>query len=226
MPGEETIVLPTRSGMTEAVIYNIVSEASASVILLPGGNGVLSQVRGNFLLRVRNDFVRQGLSVAVPNVPSDHNSGLSLWFRASAEHAQDLAAVVDFLQGRSPAPVWLIGTSNGTVSAANGGVRLGPARVAGLVLTSTVWADGISGLGKIAVPTLLVHNRDDGCKASPYSGASQGLAQLTKAPAKELISVQGGNLTGNPCDAMSPHGYLGIEDQVVPPIIQWIKAHT
>jgi hypothetical protein len=24
---------------------------------------------------------------------------------------------------------------------------------------------------------------------------------------------------------MSPHGYLGIEDQVVPPIVAWIRTH-
>ncbi|MGO9287370.1 MAG: alpha/beta hydrolase [Polyangia bacterium] len=228
LPGEQTTVLKTRSGASETVIYNIVSGAPASVILLPGGNGVLSQVSGNFLMRVRDQFVSQGLSIAVPNVPSDHSSGMDLSFRSSAEHAKDLDAVIDFLQNASPGPVWLVGTSNGSVSAANGAARLGSSRVAGLVLTSSVWATGMRSvpLDKIAVPTLIVHNRDDGCNESPYQGASQGLARLAKAPAKELISVQGGQSAGAACGAMSPHGYLGIENQVVPPIIEWIKSHT
>jgi len=225
---EESTVLEPRTGVSETVLYTIVSGAPASVILLPGGGGVLSGVKNNFLLRVRGDFVRQGLSVAVPDAPSDHGSGMGAPFRASAEHATDIAAVIAFLKSKSPAPVWLVGTSRGTISAANGGARLGPSKVAGIVLTSSVWVGGISGvpLGDIAVPVLVVHNRDDGCQESPYTGAAPGFAQLAKAPAKELISVQGGRSQSKPCDAMSPHGYLGIEDQVVPPVIQWIKAHS
>jgi pimeloyl-ACP methyl ester carboxylesterase len=224
---EDSTVLQPRPGVTEEVLYTMVSGAPASVILLPGGGGVLAGVRNNFLLRVRGQVVQQGLSVAVPDAPSDHGSGMDARFRASAEHAQDLAAVIAFLRSKSPAPVWLVGTSRGTVSAANGAMRLGPTQVAGIVLTSTVWVGGISNvpLGEIAVPTLVVHNRDDGCAESPYTGAAPGLAQLTKAPAKELISVQGGRSQSRPCDAMSTHGYLGIEDEVVTPMVQWIKGH-
>jgi pimeloyl-ACP methyl ester carboxylesterase len=225
---EESTVLEPRPGVTETVLYTIVTGAPASVILLPGGGGVLSGVKNNFLLRVRGEFAQQGLSVAVPDAPSDHGSGMGAPFRASAQHAMDLAAVIAFLRSKSPAPVWLVGTSRGTVSAANGGARLGPSQVAGIVLTSTVWVGGISGvpLGDVAVPVLVVHNRDDACQESPYAGAAPGFAQLVKAPAKELISVQGGRSQSRPCDAMSPHGYLGIEEQVVPPVIQWIKAHS
>ncbi len=225
---EETATLQPRPGVTEEVLYTIVAGAPASVILLPGGGGVLASVKNNFLLRVRGQFVQQGLNVAVPDAPSDHTSGMGSPFRATAEHATDIAAVIAFLKSKSPAPVWLVGTSRGTVSAANAGARLGPSQIAGIVLTSSVWVGGISNvpLGEIAVPVLVVHNRDDGCAESPYAGAAPGLARLTKAPAKELISVQGGRSQSKPCDAMSTHGYLGIEDQVVPPVIQWIKGHS
>lgn len=225
---EESVELKPRPGVTETVLYTMVSGAPASVILLPGGGGVLAGVRNNFLLRVREDFVRQGLSIAIPDAPSDHGSGMEAAFRASAEHATDLAAVAAFLKSKSPAPVWLVGTSRGTISAANGAARLGPSQVAGIVLTSSVWVGGLSAvpLGEIAVPVLVVHNRSDGCRESPYAGAAPGFAQLAKAPTKELISVEGGRSQSKPCEAMSPHGYLGIEDQVVPPVIQWIKAHS
>ena len=39
--------------------------------------------------------------------------------------AIDTAAVVAYLRSRAPVPVWLIGTSNGTISAANAGCGLG-----------------------------------------------------------------------------------------------------
>jgi len=48
---------------------------------------------------------------------------------------------------------------------------------------------------------------------------------MQQARGQELLAVSGGSLRSGPCDALSPHGYYGIEDQVVPPIIAWIKAH-
>jgi hypothetical protein len=75
------------------------------------------------------------------------------------------------------------------------------------------------------VPTLLVHNRNDGCGESPFDYAALGLNRLSAAHAKALIAVSGGKVRSGPCDALSPHGYFGIEDQVVPLIAAWIKAH-
>ena len=140
-------------------------------------------------------------------------------------HAQDLNVVIKLLQTKSPGPVWLVGTSNGSVSAASVAARLGPSKVVGIVLTSTVWKNGLP-LGDIVVPTLVVHNRDDGCTSSPYSSALRSIELLARAPAKKLVTVQGGQSQGDPCGAKSPHGYFGIEDQVVLPIIQWIESHT
>ena len=81
----------------------------------------------------------------------------------------------------------------------------------------------MSVLGQIAVPTLIVHNRDDGCSLSPFTGAEAAVAQLTRA-GKGILAVSGGSLRGNPCDALSPHGYYQVEDKVVPSIIAWIKT--
>jgi pimeloyl-ACP methyl ester carboxylesterase len=148
-------------------------------------------------------------------------------FRASAEHATDIAAMIALLRQRAPVPVWLVGTSRGTISAASIAARLGSSRVAGLVLTSTVWADlsAVTPLDQVRVPTLVVHNRDDGCAESPFSLAANGVAALRGAPVKALIAVSGGISRSAPCQALSPHGYYGIEDQVVPPIVAWIEAH-
>ncbi len=80
-------------------------------------------------------------------------------------------------------------------------------------------------LSALRMPVLIVHNRNDSGTVSPFAQAEQAFATLTMAPAKQLIAVAGGSLRGNPCDALSPHGYLGIEDQVVPPIVAWIRTH-
>lgn len=225
---EESITLPTRPGVTEAMLFLEAPHPVASVIFFPGGAGVIADEPDNFVLRVRDAFLAQGLTVAVLDAPSDQAAGLSIDFRASAAAVQDATAAIVFLRGKAAVPVWVLGTSNGSVSAANVAAHLGPAQVAGAVLTSSVWSGGMSEvpLGNIAVPVLVVHSSDDSCRLSPFSGTAAGMAALAKAPAKTLLTVSGGRLAGSPCKAHSPHGYYGIEDQVVPPTIAWIKAHT
>jgi hypothetical protein len=223
---EESLTLASRAGVTEAILVDPSEHPTASVLLLPGGTGVLKDLSDNFLLRVRGRFSAAGFNVAVLDAPSDHSSGMETYYRASAEHAQDIAAAIQFLKQKSSVPVWLIGTSRGTISAANAAVRLGAKDIAGIVLTSSVWSGGMSlvPIAEIAVPVLVVHNRDDGCRESPYLGVAAAMDALKAAPAKELIMVSGGNSNGRPCGGLSTHGYFGIEDQVVPPIVAWIKA--
>lgn len=224
---EDTIDLPTRPGVTQSIRFTGVAHPVASLILLPGGYGALRTVSNNFLVRVAPNFAALAFNVAVLDTPSDQPGGMPDGFRMGEAHATDIAAVVAFLRQRATVPVWLVGTSRGTVSAASVGVRLGPSRVAGVVLTSTVWAGSIGQvpLEQLRVPTLLVHNRDDGCRESPFDDAALGLNRLTGAPAKEAIAVSGGKQRSGPCEALSPHGYYGIEDQVVPLVAAWIKRH-
>jgi dienelactone hydrolase len=224
---EEQVVLQTRAGVSETVFYSAAAKPTRSVILFTGGAGVVAGGRNNFLLRVADRFVGQGISVAIPEVPSDHPSGMTDGFRASAENADDIGRVIELLRQRADVPVWLIGTSRGTISAASIAARIGPPRVAGLVLTSTVWKGlrAVTSPDDIRVPTLVVHNRDDGCSESPFAATEDGMAALRRAPIKGLLTVSGGISRSVPCQALSPHGYYGIEDQVTTPMIAWIKTH-
>ncbi len=131
-------------------------------------------------------------------------------------------------------PVWLIGTSMGSLSAANAAARLTEGGPDGVVLTSSVTETSRvsyettrhAGLGDIRVPTLVVHHKDDTCRASPYSGAEDILKALKRAPVKELMAFEGGSpAISPPCEAKAPHGYLGIEAKVVSAIGAWIRAH-
>src|SRR5215469_13128216 len=179
--------------------------------------GVVAQVRNNFLLRVASRFVAQGMTVAVVDTPSDHPNGMGAQARATTDHVFDIAAVVAMLKNRSSTPVWLIGTSRGSISAANGAANIGPPRIAGVVLSSSVWEGGVASiaLDQIKVPILVVHNRDDGCRESPFSETEMMMGRMRQATTKELLAVSGGALRSGQCDALSPHGYYTIEDQVV-----------
>jgi hypothetical protein len=80
-------------------------------------------------------------------------------------------------------------------------------------------------LKDITVPTLLVHHRDDTCQVSRYADASGLVRELSGAPRRELVTFEGGApAESGPCEARSPHGYLGREPDVVKTIADWIKA--
>ena len=224
---EEMLSLPTRPGVTQPILFTTVAHPAASVILFPGGAGRLRAVTNNFLVRTAPAFAALDLNVAIADTPLDQPQGMSDAFRVSPAHAEDIAAVIAFLHGRAAVPIWLVGTSRGTISAASVAIQVGPPRLAGVVLTSTVWLAAFPQLPleQLRLPTLIVHNRNDGCSVSPFSMAAPGLQRFSSAPVKDLMVVSGGNSRSAPCDALSPHGYYGIEDQVVPPIAAWIKAH-
>ena len=237
--GEDLVELPTRPGVTQPFWVTVPpGKPVASLILFTGGPGILGSQRNpvlksnNFLIRTRDKFAAAGFLVASVDVPSDHRDGLEN-FRASAEHAQDVAAVIAYLRQKAPVPVWLVGTSMGTISAANAAARLKSGGADGLVLTSSIVAasrraapvsDSVD-VASIVLPTLVVHNRDDACVVTPFSAVPSFLERFKRAPKKELIAVSGGTTPlSDPCEALSRHGYIGIEDEVVGDIARWIKG--
>jgi len=237
---EELQRIPTRPGVTQAfLLVKPASRPAASVILFAGGHGHLAlSDRGigwgsnNFLVRTRTLFVAQGFLVAVVDALSDRGSEGLGDFRTSEAHAQDIADVIAFLKQRADAPVWVVGTSRGTLSAANAAARISQG-LDGLVLTSSVTRSSKANrdslrdvnLQDIALPTLFVHNKSDACKVTPYGDIPALMQQLKRAPKVELISFEGGDIPrSEPCEALSYHGFLGLEPAVVEAIARWIKA--
>jgi hypothetical protein len=229
----EVVDLPLPSGGTERVLLIPARPAFATVILLAGGDGVFTidpsgMVRPdeNFLIRTRHLWVGQGFTVIVSGPP---NGQSLLGQRSTPHYASALDRVVDFALSRSSAPVWVIGTSQGSTAAVNGGARLA-GKVSGVVLTSSVTqrsrADETvfdSEPGAISVPVLVVVNSGDQCVATPPADAPRILASLVRSPRKELITVESHEARSDACRAMSPHGFFGIEAAVVQHISDWIK---
>jgi hypothetical protein len=201
--------------------------------LFPGGNGKTDLERetarkglenGNYVVRSRRLFTGNGIVAAVVDVPSDRPSGMDDEFRLGTAHAEDITKVITDLKTRFPGlPVFLIGTSRGTLSAASIGKRLGSG-VDGVVLTATLFLankrePGLSGFdfATISSPLLFVHHVDDGCNETPYASAKR------VAERYPLVSVSGGSPPqSKPCQAMSQHGFLGREAQTVDAISKWM----
>jgi hypothetical protein len=238
---QEIVTLPTRSGVTQLfLIAGLPQNSQAVAVLFPGSGGLirLRQEKGdikfgpnNFLVRSRGEFVKRDVVAVIVDAPSDYQSGggMSDDFRLGADHFTDISAVVADIGKRFPSlPVFLVGTSRGTISAAALGARFG-SQLAGVVLTSTVFRQsggrvGESGrglsrfdFGTIKIPVLFVHHVSDQCGVTPYGDAAR-LAD--KYP---LISVLGGRSPeSGPCDALSAHGYLGKEPETVEEIVNWM----
>jgi pimeloyl-ACP methyl ester carboxylesterase len=239
--GETLKTVASRPGVTETMLVIQPSDAPvATVVLFVGGPGKAGLKTpwqpghrgGNFLFRSADRFVADGFLVAVVDTPSDRPNGLWDW-RTGADHATDIAAVIAALRTDAKVPVWLIGTSMGTLSAASAAALLKTGGPDGIVLTSSVTESSRQSeesvktvrLQDITVPVLIVHHEHDGCRASPYAGAEALLERLRASPKRELIAFDGGDTpTSGPCDPFAPHGYLGIENKVVDAIAVWIKA--
>ncbi len=237
---EEVRTITTRPGVTQPfLLIKPEGPPAASVVLFTGGEGVAvverfrneAWGRGNFLVRNRRGFAGEGLLVAVVDVPSDHATGYGT-FRASKEHARDIAAVLAELRQEAPAPAWLVGTSMGTISAASVAARLREGGPDGVVLTSSVTRASRKvrvtvrdvDLDEIRVPTLVVHHENDACVVTPFEDAQMLPRQLKRAPRKEFLAFRGGAGVGDPCEGFAAHGFMGLDHEVVKAIADWIKA--
>ena len=245
--GTPTLVsIQTPRGATQTFILMKVDNPVVSVILFGGGYGLLGlksasaiEYGEGFLVRSRDKFADHNFMVAVVDAPSDQQQGMNAMFRMSGAHAGDIGAVAAYLKKQAGVPVWLVGTSMGTFSAAHGAIAA--KSIDGLVLTSTVTRvtdstlakshpDGVASMAlpEITVPTLIVSHRKDVCQTTPAADAPKLRTRLTKASKVEIVLLDGGDpsLSDDPCGVKAPHGYLGIEVEAVNTIAKFISDNS
>jgi hypothetical protein len=181
----------------------------ASVILMPGGDGYIAagldgtigKLKSNQLVRTRGAYLARGLVVLV--VDADVN----------------LARAVDYMAAIKR-PVTVVATSKGTLRAARG--IAGGAKPDALVLTSGFLSDGsgsrqnvanILGSPKLLPRTLVIAHRHDSCRFTRPAGVDPFIRWAAgKASVKWL---NGGENSGDPCQARGYHGFNGLDAEVV-----------
>ena len=231
---DHLVMVDTRPGVRVGYWLMQRPNATATLLVLPGGSGGIALKGGvptseNFLVRTRDSFAAAGFNVALVGKPSDRDD-LDSGFRSGAQHVEDLRRIVERLNRDLGKPVWLVGTSRGTISAAAAAIALDPAQIGGVVLTSTVTYGTqfapvpALAIGNIRVPVLVVHHRYDACKSCNPLDLPPMMEALRGAPVKKMILVEGGSPRGDPCEALHYHGYHGIEQQVVDAIADWIRS--
>lgn len=232
----EIRTIPTRPGVTMDVLVMTPEKTDRhdALILFPGGNGVgpfkMSEggvVSGwNFLVRSSGYFVQSGLSVFTVAPPSDHPTGMSTGFRESAEHAEDVAALLGHLEQQGYGRIFLVGNSRGTISATSLGTRLKDRRLKGVILTSALEYENFLRwlpLEQLLLPVLMVHHRDDACRVSSLEEARTTQATLSATTEVDFTEVTGGAYPRSaPCDNLSAHGFFGVEERVAQVITDWI----
>jgi dienelactone hydrolase len=237
-----TVDLPTSGGGSERVLYLQQGNPAAALVMFPGGNGVVKLgsdgqfgAGGNFLVRTRDEFLKQGVAVAIPDVPSSRSELYN--YRTTADYAGDIAKIVAYVRTQTKAPIWLVGTSQGTNAAVGAASRMTHGEIAGVVLTSTLTRQGgkpqlketifDANLAAINVPVLILSHTGDKCDLTPPGDAERVKAALKSSPKVEIVMVSGGQPARSPpCEAFSEHGFLGIEPEVVARISAWIKSNT
>lgn len=232
----EVLDIPLRAGVTQRILL-LESERPAAVLLVfaggdqalgIGSDGSLKWGGGSLLVRTSPIFLQRGFTVAIVDMPSDRQTGAIDNFRESADHAQDIATVINFFRRDSSLPIWLIGTSSGTTSVLNAAIHLQKNGADGIVLATGIAADSGSALAaqldEIHIPTLVVR-KGDPCHPVQSKNSSGIVAALTNAPEAEEIIVQSIVEKGtDPCTIPPVHGYLGMEEQFVDKISDWIKT--
>lgn len=226
--------ITTRDGVELPLLVVEPARPRAIAVLFPGGGARLeltsqgiSRLNTSFALRARYKLADEGFVAIVVDSPTDQSDDTDA-FRASAEQAQDVRALTKWAKDEWHVPVWVVGASRGTISAANAAAR--DTGIDGLVLTSAVTAGDRQrvtvrdiALENITVPTLLVHHDQDQCEAAPIEGA-RDIAKRFKGEVA-LRELDGGTASGAACSPESFHGFLGRESQVVHAIAEFAAAH-
>lgn len=214
--------------------------ARASVVLMTGADGLLSldasgtiiNSTGNFLIRSADIFLRSGLNVMMADAAPAHPDGLGTGLRLSATHAAELQGFINAAANRWGKPVWVVGTSAGSISTVTaGGFQPALAGLRGVVLTSPVTV--LSSVNqatfnlyasRITLPTMVVWHRDDHCSASPPAGSAVLFNTIPSAGRAYRIFEHGHSVATDPCGAFSEHGYAGIEEEVVKAIAEFVRG--
>ncbi len=227
--------LPLQGGGFQRVLYTAAGhEPKGIIVMFPGGTGEIEIEKSGRVKNAKNFVVRsddlwhdRGYGIVLVDA-LDHQSMRGQ--RSSAEYAEVTKKIIEFAHRQANVPVWVLGTSQGSIAAMNAASHAGRTQLAGLILTESVSIFGGSHEtvfdahpDDVRAPTLVVANADDKCKVAPPSMA-QSIAQSIRHAPTTVLTVSGGTQrTQDDCGSLTPHGYYGNEEKVVDGIVDWMQ---
>lgn len=232
---EEVVDLPTR-GDVERILYLQPAQPVANLVMLPGGNGVLKLrpdgtgesdwFTASALARERQRFAAQGLAVAIVDAPLNWQDSVGLGpYRQSGAHYADVLEVIRYMRKRADVPVWLVGHSNGAISAMYVARELPPEQPAGVVLVAGATGDLINmNLRTFTRPVLVVSHENDPC--SGIYGQTRMFDEFISAPAKQHVVLVGGNSSTTSSCTSGYHQFEGLGAELVAPIAAFVRQYN
>lgn len=206
--------------------------------MFPGSPGIMKlrdeggearfELRGNFLVRSRRHWLDEETLVVVVDAPSDQWGSFDQEFREQPRYGADVAALLKEVAQRHGVEDWtFVGTSEGSVSAFHA-ARMNPGLARRVILTSSLFLSSRNGPGlsrvnwaDLPAKILWVHHEDDPCRYTLYADAVR-FAEKSRSP---LLTVRGGGpARGEPCQAFSAHGFVGVEIATIHAIRSWVKT--
>lgn len=243
-PGDEhteQVMTVQRDGYTIAGLMTHRADAKGfkyGVALFPGHPGIMQLreeegqprfgLRGNFLVRSRHHWLDNETLAVVVDAPSDHWIIFFQNFRATPRYGADVGVLLKEIGQRYGISDWtLVGTSEGSVSAFHA-ARMNPQLVRRVILTASVFRAGGNGpglssanFGELRAPLLWVHHENDPCQYTAYHEA-RAYSRRSGSP---LLTVRGGGPeSGDPCQARTHHGFIGMEQETVKAMLSWVKT--
>ena len=208
------------------------------IALFPGYPGIMKlreengqprfDLRGNFLIRSRRNWLDEETLTVVVDAPSDQWATFYQAFRETPRYGADVGALLAEVGRRYGVADWtFVGTSEGSISALHA-ARMNPQLARRVILTASVIQPSRNGNGlstvkwdELKAPLLWVHHEADPCTYTAYREARR-FAEKSRSP---LVTVRGGGPgRGDPCESFSSHGFIGVERETVLAMRSWVKS--
>jgi pimeloyl-ACP methyl ester carboxylesterase len=229
--------LPLANGGFQRVLYIPAAGRMRGVmVMFPGGTGDIGIGKDgeikhddNFVVRTRDLWRARGYGVVLVDA-LDHQSMRGV--RSTEAYADVTRRILAFARERGGVPVWVLGTSQGSIAAMNAAAHAGAQEIAGVILTESVSILGGSHEtvfdahpDRVRSSALVVANEDDQCKVAPPGKANEIAQSMRETHAAVLVVHGGVKRSSNDCGSLTPHGYYGIEEPVVGNIVAWMDKN-
>ena len=190
----------------------------------------------NYLQNNTELFSQAGIALVVMDCPSDENSvapgnkplGCNDDYRSSVKHADDVRKMIALLKEKYGIKnFYVMGHSYGTISSKWLAKNLGNEIRGSIHSASMTVANNYNrsygssvesfDMSALKASVLNIHHGDDQCSHTPYS-------TVVGYSKNNLITVKGGEGTGDVCGGTHLHSMGGREELASKAIIQWIKT--
>lgn len=231
-PQLKTTHVPTRTGHTVEVWSASPANPRALLFVFLGRNGSFideeSQLSNNFFLRQRDDLVKLGYAVVIMGASSWATNGYTEEDRLSQAHLDDAKILIERFNPRH-LPVFLLGSSRGTISALRVGIDAKISDLKGLVLLSPVVMLPVFQniqFKKLTTPVLVIQHFKDKCDLSLYADVKTWWDHIPHDAHNQFLTIRsGGSNAEKPCRSLSHHGFWRNEEQVIGTIDERITKY-